>query len=496
MDYAYNLEDFKTFWSQSPIVVFDTNAILHLYRMSSTTTEDILKTLKNIPQEQIWLPHQVVVEYNRNKENSRASEFSKYKKLQKEIKGIIEQTKSKVSSKLDYYVKLDFPEIEDLRDNTLELLNKINITVEKYNSKIKDEVDLNSKILKEDKIDQFVKELIQSRCVGSCYSILELIDIYNEGESRYKYKIPPGYEDIEKDKTDPTKTHKFGDLLIWKQLIDKAILDNKPVIFVTNDDKEDWWLIENGTYIKPREELYEEFNVNTSQDIEIMNLTNFYTVFAKAHKMFSKRAAIEMKGKEICSEIITNMEWYSIIDKDGELTSSLIHDGVLQTHVDNLLSNVDVHDYGFPELNYLIYLNFDDEDHVRVEFEFDSLLITSITEEYSSSYGETNDFAIKINGKIAFEFAFQINENDDLFLTSDSENAYIEHWEIANVEKIFSEGTEICFVCNKNESIYYTAAREGVCKFCSTGFVPCPKCGNLYRRGELHGNFCYNCEME
>ncbi|MEC1273239.1 PIN-like domain-containing protein [Bacillus subtilis] len=494
MDYNFSLENFKIFWSQDPIVIFDTNAILHLYRMSSKTTEDILDNFQNIPKHQIWLPHQVIVEYKRNKDDSRKSEFNKYKGVHKDINGIIEQTQSKVSKKFDYYGKLNFPKIEELRKETIKLLSEIKANTKKYVANIEDEIELNNKMLKEDKIDQFVNELIQHRCIGNAYSVPELLDIYREGEERYKYKIPPGYEDMDKDKKDPTKTHKYGDLLVWKQLIDKAITDNKSIIFVTNDIKEDWWVKENDVLIKPREELYEEFIMSTSQEIEIMNLTNFYTVFAKTYNVFSNRTAIEMDSKEICNEIIESFEWSSIIDKDGKLTSSLIHDGDLQDYTENVLSDVEVVEYGFPFIEEVIDFNIDDEDFVRIEAQFSNVLITVITESYSSDYEESNYFKIVINGTLILEF--KISENNESLVKSDSEKVYIDNWEITEVEKYIDDTTDdICFICNKNKAVYYTDAREGLCKGCSTNFDPCPDCGTFYPKGELHGNFCYKCEM-
>ncbi|MCY8810674.1 PIN-like domain-containing protein [Bacillus atrophaeus] len=493
MDYNYSLEEFKTFWSQNPIVVFDTNAILHLYRMSSKTTEDILKNLQNIPKHQIWLPHQVIVEYKRNKDDSRKSEFHKYKGVHKDINGIIEQTQSKVSKKFDYYGKLNFPKIEELRNETFKLLSEIKDNTKKYVLDIEDEIELNNKILKEDKIDQFVKELIQHRCIGNAYTVPELLNVYREGEERYKYLIPPGYEDMDKDKNDPTKTHKYGDLLVWKQLIDKAAIDNKAIIFVTNDDKKDWWVKENDVLIKPREELYEEFNMSTSQEIEIMNLTNFYRVFAKTYNVFSNRTAIEMDSKDICNEIIKGFEWSSIIDKDGELTYSFIHDGDFQCYIENVLSDVEVVEYGFPFIEEIIDFNIDEEDCVRIKAQFSNFLQTIITESYSSSYEEINDFEVKINGTIIFEF--EISESNESLVKSENQKVYIDSWDITEVKKDVVDPSDICFVCNKKDAVYYTDARDGLCKSCSMNYEPCPKCGIFYRKGELHGSFCYKCEM-
>ena len=58
---------------------------------------------------------------------------------------------------------------------------------------------------------------------------------------------------------------KYGDFIIWKQLIEHAIDTKKNVIFVTDDEKEDWWEEFNGKTIGPRPELSKEFREKTSK---------------------------------------------------------------------------------------------------------------------------------------------------------------------------------------------------------------------------------------
>ncbi|WP_204277464.1 PIN-like domain-containing protein, partial [Escherichia coli] len=61
-----------------------------------------------------------------------------------------------------------------------------------------------------------------------------------EGEDRYAKKIPPGYKDAKKD---AGEFDKYGDLIIWKDMIGKAKADKRPILFISDDAKEDWWWI-------------------------------------------------------------------------------------------------------------------------------------------------------------------------------------------------------------------------------------------------------------
>lgn len=489
-NYNFTLEEFKDFWELEPIVVFDTNAILHLYKLSSTTSEDILTTLNLIPKNQLWLPNQVLIEYNRNMEDSRSSEFNKYRGVVNYIKGIINSNKDNINEKFEYYASLEFPKIEELRYEVFKYLSQIERCAVQYEKDVNDEIESNREMLNKNKVDTFVQELKKYNGIGGKYTVSQLLQIYREGEERYKYSIPPGYCDS--GKKDPTNTDKFGDLIIWKQIMDKAKMDKKSVIFVTNDTKKDWWKTKEvknkDVRVKPRDELYEEFEMMTSQKIEIMDLNNFYTVFARHNNVLNNRTAIEMNVEEICQDILENFDWSTIIDKDGVLTASLIHDGVLQGYLANILSDVDIYDHGTPSIE-TADISIDEEDNVHIEAIFTNTLSATISEAFSSEYVEDENYDIKINGVILF--VFKINDEDNTLIKADSEEITIKEFSITDVEQDIHI---CCSICNMKKPDYYTTDGDGICVRCSSNFDRCPDCGYLFEQGTLHGGYCSECE--
>src|SRR5205807_1363558 len=96
--------------------------------------------------------------------------------------------------------------------------------------------------------------------------------IRKEGEDRYAKKIPPGFEDAKKASEGGDK---FGDLIIWKEMIEKAKTDQRPIIFVTDDGKSDWWYVHHGKKVGPHPELVEEFLGTTGQQFHIYELLQF-----------------------------------------------------------------------------------------------------------------------------------------------------------------------------------------------------------------------------
>lgn len=138
----------------------------------------------------------------------------------------------------------------------------------------------------------------------------ELDLIYSEGERRYKNCQPPGFKDKNKDKSqnkndtkhkDNPYTHKgllfkreYGDLILWKQILKQVKSESlSHVIFITGDNKEDWWRIEHGKTIGgPHPEL--------TQEIVDAGASMFYMYRPERFLEFSKKyLQQEIKEKSI-----------------------------------------------------------------------------------------------------------------------------------------------------------------------------------------------------
>jgi hypothetical protein len=102
-----------------------------------------------------------------------------------------------------------------------------------------------------------ITQLFQSR-VGTPYKKDQLLDIYHQADKRFELQIPPGWKDKGK------KTYgKYGDVILWFQLLEYARAYNKPILFITDDVKSDWFLSaqENNGKPRPRPELVQEMYV-------------------------------------------------------------------------------------------------------------------------------------------------------------------------------------------------------------------------------------------
>jgi hypothetical protein len=188
-------------------------------------------------KDRLWIPHQVALEYQENKE----SRIKKVNQSYENINKGLEETKKSI------------PQDEGIK-NILENSAK---EVEKYKQSF-----LESSRIKN--ISQKIDSLFSQKNIGEKpENQLELDAIYQDGEERYKKNMPPGFKNNKK--TD-SYLHlglkfecKYGDLILWKQVLKQV--QNKSlsyIVFITSENQEDWWRKEQGEILGPRRELIRE----------------------------------------------------------------------------------------------------------------------------------------------------------------------------------------------------------------------------------------------
>ncbi len=203
---------------ENGIIVFDANYLLNIYRYSSSTREELLKIIENF-REKIWISYQATFEFLQNRLDVIDQQIKSYEDIEKNIDQVLETLKSPHKHPfLDEKLLTDLSSViikvkEDLQKRKLDY------------EKLLDEDDLLNRLVK----------LLEGR-VGISFSEEKLKEIYKEGEIRYKRNIPPGFKDYQK-----SEPEKYGDLIIWFEMIEKAKSEKKGILFITGDVKEDWW---------------------------------------------------------------------------------------------------------------------------------------------------------------------------------------------------------------------------------------------------------------
>ncbi len=260
--YKLSEEKIKEIWEDS-IIVFDANILLNLYRYTDETRKDFIEVIEKY-KDRLWIPYQVAWEYLRNRVSIIIDNGNAYDKLIQQIEEKFNKAVNELS--LDAYSHHPYIDVADVK-------KKIDNCKKTIVSNLQKKRDEYPDYLHDDEILDFVTKNFEGR-VGSDCTQKELDEIYKEGDSRYKNKIPPGYCD-EKEKKDEGKRRLYGDLIVWKQVIKESSSKKKDVIFVTDDRKDDWWLRKSGKTICPRNELFKEFQDQTERNILIYNGLSF-----------------------------------------------------------------------------------------------------------------------------------------------------------------------------------------------------------------------------
>jgi len=240
--YCPTEDEFSDLW-ENCLFVLDANVLLNLYRYSPETSEELIGILNEI-SDRLWVPHQAALEYQQNRLVVIEQQAAAYDKILE----LLRSAQTKLENELRSLVRQGrHPFIEV--DRLLETTKNIFTEIEQELNELKQE---HPDLLDRDHVRDTVTTLLEGK-VGSPYSSERMKEICDEGNTRYEHRIPPGYRDKDKG-----GTSQYGDLLLWFQVIDQARETKKPIILVTDDRKEDWWLIFRGRTIGPRPELVHE----------------------------------------------------------------------------------------------------------------------------------------------------------------------------------------------------------------------------------------------
>src|SRR5882724_7827261 len=225
--------EFKALWDEC-FFSFDANVLLNFYRYKAETRENLFRILHAI-KDRMWLTNQAAKEY--------------FERRLGVIQGQVDAYSNVIESLEDSRNKLEGDVSEYSRHSTIDV-KRLMTTLDKAYGEAKAALEkvrgIHPDLLKNDDVLARLTELFDGR-VGDCYSDEELPKIMKQAEERAKNKIPPGFRDAHKE-----DGRQHGDTLVWLQVLSEAGKRKRPVIFVTDDAKDDWWLRHSGKSIGPR----------------------------------------------------------------------------------------------------------------------------------------------------------------------------------------------------------------------------------------------------
>ncbi len=264
------------------ILALDASALLNLYSYSKQTREAFLQILEDL-QDRIWLPHQAAYEYEKNRLRviKRLIAFSKGTRnlLSCLPEDFAAKAKAKNHPKVGREFQSPFRSIEDIKSQLASAAGEIE-------DELKPDEDEYKSFLVDDPVRERLDRITCDR-IGEPFSQNDLEEIYDDGRKRYDLRRPPGYCDGGKP-----GVAKYGDLIIWRQLINRARETGRSIYFITDDAKEDWVHKSEKGPDGPRHELAVEMAEHTSKRFLISTFVDFYTKAADSLGIQTSKAAI------------------------------------------------------------------------------------------------------------------------------------------------------------------------------------------------------------
>lgn len=249
-----NYEDILT----QSLIVLDANVLLNLYRYTPTASEDFLAVLDTLA-DNLWVPHQVMVEFWLNRHNV-----------------ILEARQSSAAAPREMGRHRDAAQVtlekwaerSGISTTALKpLLSSLNEAFLVIDKSMKEKTDATKAVrvipTANDPLLTRLDLLLRGH-IGNPMDPATHQAARTEGDYRLGHGQPPGYMDSGK------KYNAIGDYLVWEQTLLQAVSTHKPVLLVTGDMKEDWWMIHDTKPVGPRNELAAELYARNGQQLYML----------------------------------------------------------------------------------------------------------------------------------------------------------------------------------------------------------------------------------
>lgn len=242
------------------IVALDTNVLLAPYKLGASSFKSIIEIYSRLANEKrLVLPAHVAREYARQ----RTVELSN---LVKTLRDQSSRAASPTPSTVPFLEGND--EYRRAKEASEDIERRIRDARKSLDAVIS---NLSDPINGDPVLGEY------SRVFGDCIHDIAIDDrdLFEQNcDYRFENGIPPGYQDGAKS------NNAIGDVIIWKTIIDSAKKKRSDVIFVTGDEKSDWWVRHDKTPFQPRYELLDEFSRETSgQTIHLVPLHRLVELF-------------------------------------------------------------------------------------------------------------------------------------------------------------------------------------------------------------------------
>src|SRR5271166_2401615 len=238
---------------ESVLVAFDTNVLLLPYKLGQKNLKELREAYDSLAKSgRLFIPARVLREFVRQRDQHLAE---------------LVKTLNDRASKPNPFTN-DIPHLLEQNPayaNIKTAADKIREATEDYNRACRDISNIVKSWRGNDPVTELYRQIFTDKViVDHAVSSSQLLQ---EWEVRRRDKIPPGYKDAAKDDTG------IGDYLIWKILLKLGETHKKNLIFVSGEQKSDWFVRAGSQPIYTRPEIINEYKrASCGKNIRISSL--------------------------------------------------------------------------------------------------------------------------------------------------------------------------------------------------------------------------------
>lgn len=268
--YPYTDEEIKRFLDEST-VVFGASVLLDLYRISKWSVFlNLVKT--KIKQNRLWLPYDTAWLY--------------HTRMPEVIGEQIESVRTALK-----YLNLFKEAIESPFGHPfvgIELMTRFSEFIEAATEAL--DIDKNDlmKNLKSSDLKSCIEELFHGK-IGQRYPDAQMKQLYDECKKKYEDQIAPCLT-LSSSQDVRIQSNRY---VIWKQIQKQSKETKKPILLVLNRITSNWFYIYNEHVVYPRQELINEFNSCTKQNIYIITAYNLVDYLTKDNRTPEQEALLK-----------------------------------------------------------------------------------------------------------------------------------------------------------------------------------------------------------
>lgn len=265
------------------LVVLDTNSLLVPYSIGKDSLQQIRNTYSKLVTEQrLIIPGQVAREFAKNRAN-KLSEL--YQQFNRKISNVNKLQRGR------------YPLLDSLKayEKTIRLEERIDKLMVEYKGAVQGVLSHIRDWTWSDPVSLLYAELFRENVILDLK--VDRQKVSTELARRQLHGIPPGYKDSGKDDSG------IGDFLIWLTILEAGEKSKKSLLFVSGEEKPDWFIRSEGQPLYPRYELVDEYRRHSEgASFHIVSFAQFLNIFGASQSTVEE---VREEEKKLNVELIT-----------------------------------------------------------------------------------------------------------------------------------------------------------------------------------------------